>query len=172
MKNMKYCPKCGALGYPFENKCMLCETSLFETNPKWEITEEKYDNFMAAKTYGEKTRSECLKNIYDFWTPFFDEEVKKRPEFDPELFHTRIKRDEEYWDMHEKRAAEYEEYYNKYLEPIKVKTNPHRVKCPYCNSSNTKKLSSMSRMFSGGLFGLGSGKIGKQWHCNSCGSDF
>ena len=46
------------------------------------------------------------------------------------------------------------------------------VHCPYCKSNNTKKLSVASRSFSIGLFGLGSPKIGKQWHCNNCNSDF
>lgn len=44
--------------------------------------------------------------------------------------------------------------------------------CPYCHSRNTSKIGTVSKMFSAGLFGLGSKKIGKQWHCNSCGSDF
>lgn len=46
------------------------------------------------------------------------------------------------------------------------------VACPYCHSRNTSKIGAVSRMFSAGFFGLGSKKIGKQWHCNSCNSDF
>ena len=46
------------------------------------------------------------------------------------------------------------------------------VTCPYCHSRNTSKIGTVSRMFSAGFFGLGSKKLGKQWHCNSCGSDF
>lgn len=46
------------------------------------------------------------------------------------------------------------------------------ISCPYCHSTNTKKISGTSRWFSTGLFGLASSKIGKQWHCNSCKSDF
>lgn len=44
--------------------------------------------------------------------------------------------------------------------------------CPYCSSANTKKISGTSRVGSVLMFGLFSKKIGKQWHCNSCGSDF
>ena len=47
-----------------------------------------------------------------------------------------------------------------------------RVKCPYCKSTNTKKLSVTSKAGSVAMFGLMSNKVGKQWHCNSCGSDF
>ena len=46
------------------------------------------------------------------------------------------------------------------------------VECPYCNSTNTSKIGTVSRMTSTAMFGLASKKIGKQWHCNSCGSDF
>lgn len=53
----------------------------------------------------------------------------------------------------------------------KIYTVSH-VKCPYCNSTNTKKLSVTSKAGSVAMFGLMSNKVGKQWHCNSCGSDF
>lgn len=46
------------------------------------------------------------------------------------------------------------------------------VKCPYCKSTNVSKISTAGRAVSVGLFGLASGKIGKQWHCNKCKSDF
>ena len=46
------------------------------------------------------------------------------------------------------------------------------VTCPYCKSTNTKKISAVSRAGSIGLFGIFSKKIGKEWHCNKCGSDF
>lgn len=44
--------------------------------------------------------------------------------------------------------------------------------CPYCKSTNIKKISATSRLGSTILFGIGSKKIGKQWHCNNCKSDF
>lgn len=46
------------------------------------------------------------------------------------------------------------------------------VTCPYCQSTNTKKISGASRWMSTGIFGLASGKIGKQWRCTDCKSDF
>lgn len=46
------------------------------------------------------------------------------------------------------------------------------VTCPYCHSTNTKKISQMSRVTSIGFWGVFSKKIGKQWHCNECNSDF
>ena len=50
--------------------------------------------------------------------------------------------------------------------------NGTRVLCPYCKSADTKKLTALNRAVSVSLVGAASGKIGKQWHCNHCGSDF
>lgn len=47
-----------------------------------------------------------------------------------------------------------------------------QVTCPYCKSTNTKKISAVSRAGSILGFGIFSKKIGKEWHCNDCGSDF
>ena len=52
-----------------------------------------------------------------------------------------------------------------------TKSNPV-VKCPYCHSTNTKKISTMSKAGSVALFGIFSQKVKKQWHCNECNSDF
>lgn len=50
---------------------------------------------------------------------------------------------------------------------------PITVKCPYCNSTNTKKISSATKAGNVALFGIFSmGKVTKQWHCNDCKSDF
>lgn len=46
------------------------------------------------------------------------------------------------------------------------------IKCPYCKATNVTKISTAGRVVSVGLFGLGSSKVGKQWHCNNCKSDF
>lgn len=47
-----------------------------------------------------------------------------------------------------------------------------RVVCPYCKSTNTEKISTVSRAVSVSLVGAASSKLGKQWHCNNCKSDF
>lgn len=44
--------------------------------------------------------------------------------------------------------------------------------CPYCHSLDTSKIGTVSRITSTDFFGLASKKIGKQWHCNNCKSDF
>ena len=59
--------------------------------------------------------------------------------------------------------------YKPYQEPTPTKPV---VKCPYCGSTDVKKISTTSRMVSVGVFGLASKKVGKQFHCNKCRADF
>lgn len=50
-----------------------------------------------------------------------------------------------------------------------VKSNSSAsVKCTYCGSTNVKRITMLSNMFT--LNPLK--KAGKQWHCNNCRSDF
>ena len=48
----------------------------------------------------------------------------------------------------------------------------NKVHCPYCNSTNCKKISGVSKATSVAMFGIFSQKVKKQWHCNNCRSDF
>lgn len=48
-----------------------------------------------------------------------------------------------------------------------------QVECPYCHSTNTKKISELSKVGRVALFGIyGAGRLTKQWHCKDCNSDF
>jgi len=47
------------------------------------------------------------------------------------------------------------------------------VRCPYCNSGNTRKITKASKIGGIALFGIFAvGKSTKEWHCNDCKSDF
>ena len=46
------------------------------------------------------------------------------------------------------------------------------VHCPYCNSVNTSKIKATSKVINTVIFGFFGNKRHKQWHCNSCGSNF
>lgn len=65
-------------------------------------------------------------------------------------------------------------YYLKVQRPSKPIQNqePPRIQCPYCKSYYTEKISTINRGASTVAFGLASSKIGKQWHCKNCNSDF
>ena len=57
-------------------------------------------------------------------------------------------------------------------EQLDKQTKP-TVTCPYCQSTNTKKITTTSKAVHTALFGIFSiGRNSKNYHCNSCGSDF
>lgn len=62
-------------------------------------------------------------------------------------------------------------------EPIMVKTQSRQsfepiVHCKYCNSTNTKKISNLSKASSVIMWGVFSKKVHKEYHCINCGADF
>lgn len=63
--------------------------------------------------------------------------------------------------------------YNRKLqqEQEETKKTP-TITCPYCQSTDCSKIGVVGRSVSFGMFGFGSGKVGKQWHCRKCKSDF
>lgn len=70
----------------------------------------------------------------------------------------------------------YTEADRKQKNPSRSTTNEYAkptVECPYCHSTNTKKISGASKAGSVALFGIFAlGKMSKQWRCNKCGSEF
>lgn len=60
-------------------------------------------------------------------------------------------------------------------DPTKDPKSPYYIPvitCPYCKSTDTQKISGLSKVGSVALFGIFSQKVKKQWHCNNCKSDF
>ena len=54
-----------------------------------------------------------------------------------------------------------------------VLENPEPIiYCPSCNSMNTSKISTTSKVLNTAIFGIFGTKRHKQWHCNRCNSDF
>lgn len=51
--------------------------------------------------------------------------------------------------------------------------NANKVTCPYCKSTNTKKITVGSKAVHTAMFGLWSiSRNSKNYHCNKCDSDF
>lgn len=67
-----------------------------------------------------------------------------------------------------------------YRDPKREQANPYyssvmvnpKIECPYCHSTNTKKISATSKAINTAVFGIFGTKRHKQWHCNKCDSDF
>lgn len=61
-------------------------------------------------------------------------------------------------------------------DPRKDPKSPYYIpviECPYCHSTNTRRISAMSKAGSIALVGIfAAGKVSKNYHCNSCKADF
>ncbi len=68
-------------------------------------------------------------------------------------------------------SKEQEEKRDRELDRIFSQSSP-LVCCPYCNSVNTSRISTTSKVVNTAIFGIFGTKRHKQWHCNECNSDF
>ncbi len=143
-----YCEKCGNISEAFQDEletgCYCCGNA-----PRKPIPNEYIDNFRWRDGDGEQA--------------FIEEVIKTSPNLDTYLFEhkdeiIRAKNDRLYGSIAQGQAI--------------LEEQNRVVTCPYCKSTRVAKIGVIKRSVSFGLFGFGSGKIGKQWHCNSCKSDF
>lgn len=84
-------------------------------------------------------------------------------------------------ELYEKDPIEYQLKLNQFKTQVKQqeqaqeskKEEENTIHCPYCNSTNVKKITTPSKAVHTAIFGIFSmGRNSKQWHCNSCRSDF
>lgn len=57
------------------------------------------------------------------------------------------------------------------IEYVTVNTQSnavHKPRCPYCNSENLTKITSIDKAVNIAMFGLLGNKRKYQWHCNNC----
>ena len=73
--------------------------------------------------------------------------------------------DEFQWQAYKKRL----EQQRKDKELLKTIPRIPKEKCPKCQSTDIKIIGSLERSMSAYVWGLGSGKIGKQFKCRDCG---
>lgn len=146
-----FCKKCGRVfwGNPaHEHKCDICNTIMIPVPEK----------------YIKKTEILTDKQMYERVNEpngLYEELVKPSPEFDPYLFEHRN-------EILAQKSAEFEAKMAHGKAILEGKNNT--PKCPTCGSTNISKIGTLNRMFSVGMFGLASSKIGKTHKCNNCGS--
>lgn len=112
---------------------------------------------------------------------YFDMKERVR---NPNRYYRKKAKDREHWEKENEKI----EKYNKQVEALRITrekeamqneireqilaSKDNAIQCPYCKSWDTEKISTASRVTSVALVGVASGKIGKEWHCNKCGSNF
>lgn len=144
---MFYCKKCGNISYEsISDKDELC----YCCNSVMTPIPEKY--LYKGLVVADDDRKLLIEEL-----------VKPSPEFDQYLFDHRD-------EILAKQSAEFNA--KMAIGKAIIEEQSKTVKCTYCGSSNVKKIGLFNRAISTELWGLGSKKIGKQFHCNHCGADF
>lgn len=155
---LKYCKKCGTISQRYEYEkdepCRFCKSKMYD------VPDEYYP----------KLNGEIIRTVIDNKEKFLEECVKSSPEFDPKLF-------EEAPLFFKKKSQEMDRAI-KIGSAIRAGADPKLAfknggqnlpKCPACGSLNVKKIGSVERAASVGLFGLFSKKINKSFECKNCG---
>lgn len=143
---MNICPKCGTIGKYV--KCPTCQVDMINCH----CTESQWTD-MLLKGDGSLERWEKeMARLYAINNEQFDKEA---------------------YNKQRQEQAEEDAYYNELIKNAPDVVNPSKIQCPYCKSTNTKKITTTSKAVHTALFGIFSmGRNSKQWHCDNCGSDF
>lgn len=178
---MKYCLKCGKIyaesydEYEREN-CFGCGFQLIEDN---DMTEEQflklsesekdayelkvYNICKQSEFFDENKYNKRREQMYSWYSTFrFD----KYEQMTGEKAYT--KENELYHDM--KARERVDRAMAKYAGTTTNSNN--KVACPFCKSTNVRKIGSGERVVSVLGLGLLSKKINKSFKCNSCGGTF
>ena len=117
-----------------------------------------------SPAFDQNAFNECLEGFYKSKERFKKEHERFKAEWP----------DQKAWERELKRRIEEKvnRDFDKKLEAERAAKEACKPKCPYCKSTKVKKIGVSGRLFSTAMFGMASGKIGKQWHCNNCKSDF
>ena len=117
-----------------------------------------------------KTCLECGNELTQFSMTCDDYKVLTHISTDPTFMDSMIK-------LHDKNIVEYQLKLSQFKTQLQQQEsseiqNSNVPKCPTCSSTNIHKISGLSKAGSVAMWGIFSRKVHKQWHCDSCGTDF
>lgn len=170
-------------------KCNICDPSykLGEMNQRWKnigklaeycngfVGIQIYSN--APENYNEKLDQLicpfCNNKLVDTKLPIEDFHlIGKVADYNREILDLMI-------ELHNNDPIDYQLKLNQFKlqqeqheairEQERESSKPH---CPYCNSTNVKKISGTERFASIAMLGIFSKKINKSFKCNNCGGTF
>ena len=164
-KKIFFCKQCGNVIYDYQYDKHICcnqEMCISEIDPS-----RYFNKSVSTKDWKDLVRTDLVKQ-----GELTNKTLKRYYKNQEKLL---IKRQNDEW---KEKVFEIENRNKKTVNNVNHTLNQNPtppapvVTCPYCHSTNTKKISQMSRVTSIGFWGVFSKKIGKQWHCNECNSDF
>lgn len=162
-KKIFFCKQCGNVIYDYQYDKHICcnqEMCISEIDPS-----QYFNKSVSTKDWKDLVRTDLVKQ-----GELTNKTLKRYYKNQEKLL---IKRQNDEW---KEKVFEIENRNKKTVTNVNHTLNPAPpapvVTCPYCHSTNTKKISAGHRWLSTGLFGLASSDLGKQWKCVDCGSKF
>ena len=151
-----FCDKCGHEWIIWDNEinkgCSYCHNQL-------QITPREY--LLEDTTILDPSKEQ----------EFYDKYVKSSPNFSQWHFDNRNNYDKARWEEYDRDQAKIAKAKQEREE--KEKRKHPTVTCPYCKSTNTHKIGTISKAIDVGLFGIFAlPKVGKQYRCADCHSEF
>lgn len=146
----RYCPKCKHNFSDEFDECVYCESELLEGTIETE-------DIQTEKPIYEMSDAEILEKYSDY-----------RKRIEEQAGHNMT--DSEFLcGIREARRDSLCHRADTYMRNVQEINIP---KCPTCQSTDIKKMSTISKAGSVALWGLFSQKVKKQWHCNNCSSEW
>lgn len=154
MKNnyQKYCKYCGDMIFTENKLCRVCGMNLSETDKEYQLN--FYDFIYNNNNFKQKEMK------------FFNEKIKINKEFNQNLYEEKEKNILNQQENSDKK-------YMEYSTPQKIiNRNQNTPKCPTCQSSKIKKISTTAKVTNTVMFGIFGQKRKRQFHCNNCGYEW
>lgn len=152
---MKICIECGRELFDHDKLCDKCESKNI-------ISEHEYNLILIELEHTNSFKRKKLLQNHNYRC-IYDRLQQPKKEYPMPIILNNIaettETDEEYWNRINQHTIN------------KPQTKP-TIECPYCHSTDTKKISGTSKVVSTAIWGFFSTKRFKEWHCNKCGSDF
>ena len=140
-----YCPICGSSQFPTNTMCVKCKQPI-------SLVQSLHD----AEYYQNKSME--LYGDYIHWHDILiSEEVSKNPLFDVNINNRRLS------------SEEHQAILDNIFLNLSQQTNTNIPKCPTCQSTNIKRISTTQKSIHGFDFGLFSKTAHSQFECCTCG---
>lgn len=168
--------KCTNCNIPFQEDDMTGEIFLFLP----EMEKQKYADDLLKKIktssqFDEKLFQDNINkygdaSLYQCW--WFDKYEELGGKFSAR-YETDEQRKKRLDEQYGKDSPAYQQaVVEQCIQADRDRKSENQVKCVYCNSTDTKKISTTSKVMNTAVFGIFGTKRHKQWHCNQCNSDF
>lgn len=187
MVGMKYCLKCGHIiadNSLFKNDTICCDCKIpleednmtskqFDTlsdQQKEEYTQSLYHQIKNSDIFDQ---SQCKFGTPDFYSSYWFDKYEQLTDDVADRYGDDLKQHMQ--AKYGKGSKLYEEQVVQNCinaERARKQESSNIVKCPFCKSTNVRKISSGERVVSVLGLGLLSKKINKSFKCNSCGGTF